>query len=323
MQKWPASLTKERHGQSRYNAVNLENIEGYKEFVAMFDEEYKKLTLMGEIMAGIFPSPELKRLANLIQIRVEVEHPEFLTSDEETPLTDYGHWQAEETGKHLPEVFHGRIPDVAIVSTHKRTRQTWEGNTRGWPELAKTRVIFDPRVREQEHGLRIGYADWRIYCVKFPEFVLLHKLQEFKNYRHQNGESVLDIEIRIRDVLDSIQRRYGGAPDTIPDMLYHEIKSLRGVTGRVLGGMLDIRGVVPRRVPQHVFMVSHHRTILVASSILERWDAETFQYNDRPENRPPNCSITRYVGVPGDFAHTQHGWNGYMKKEYANRVFWK
>ena len=52
-------------------------------------------------------------------------------------------------------------------------------------------------------------------------------------------------------------------------------------------------------------------------------DEATFERDDRPENRPRNCSITRFVGVPGDLTHSQHGWYGWMEREYANKVFWK
>lgn len=183
-------------------------------------------------------------------------------SDYDTPLTEEGQRQATETGKHI--LNNVPMPDVIFISPYKRTRATFEwlwahGIT--LPSKGEIKVppfVYDDRIREQEHGLSLLYNDWRIFQTMHPEQRRLYNLQGPYWYQFPQGESVSMVRERIRSFLTMLVREYAG---------------------------------------KHVWLVSHHLTLLSIRSTLERLSPEQFMDLDNNE-KPINCGVTLYLGDP-------------------------
>jgi broad specificity phosphatase PhoE len=313
----PRSLTAVRHAQSVYNAFDIREIPDYPEFVELFDCESASAT-QADVLEGIFPSARLRELAIKIQREAE-SHPDspLLLSDKDTPLSDFGHWQAEETGRHILD--HAPKPDAVYVASYLRPWETWRGMSRAcshFRHLENTgRVYRDRRMREQNHGLRANFAGPRIYAVLNPDYLMLYKKETVAGYRHQNGESPYDVSKRVRSMLSTVVRRHGGESRTLRDLALDEVNRRSNLVGRA------VERVFGRdNTPQNVLFVTHHRTILVLRSLLERWDDERFCLEDEWDNRPPNASITSYHGVPVDLANSGQA---KLRLDFANRVLWR
>ncbi len=252
MQKWPRSITAIRHVRSAYNDLNREEIPGYNEFAEQFDREYKALDLKA-VMSKTFPSDGLKEMAIKLAPTLEAE-----TSDYNTDIAKGAEEQAIITGQNLP----GRInkPDVIYVSPYKRTQATLDGLQKGWPELKDVKTYEEDRIREQEHGMQAAFTDWRLYFMHNPRQALLRKKSTAYEYRHEQGESLLDVRERIRSLTSTLIREHGNG------------------------------------APENVLLVTHHLAIMAMRANLERWDRERFLRENR-ENRPPNCSITTYESI--------------------------
>lgn len=257
-----------RHGESRYNAKEKQEIPGFKEFLELFNEEFAALT-SAHLVQGTFPSPELLKMAQDVQVAFGDQESDF-----DTPLTDEGWRQSRETGMYLPVLI--SKPDVIYYSPYVRAEQTLDGLLEGWPELKEVPRERDDRLREQEHGKRIIYGDPRIYCVFNPEYALLYKMSSLYEYRHEGGESLLDVR----------QRTHQFREDAI---LFH------GRSQR-FGLMRDVLRQLRGRPRGNVFCVTHHRTTFAIRSELEDWDRGRFLHEDE-HNRPPNCGITVYRGT--------------------------
>ncbi len=237
--KWPKTLTLIRHDTSAYNAMK-EAKKGhplYEKFLAAWRKDAT--------------SEDTKRLA------LEV-HQTFAmnVSDSETPLADKEGRQARVTGEKMRAEFD--LPDIIYVSPYRRTLQTLEHVTQGWPELAKVRIVKDERVREQEHGLALLYNDRRVFETLHPEQRLLSEQEGEYWYRFPQGENVPDVRLRNRSWVSTLIREFAG---------------------------------------KHVLTVTHHLNILATRANLERLDAEEFIRLDR-EEKPVNCGVTVYRGHP-------------------------
>ncbi len=248
--KWPQSMTFIRHGESAYNVlkkIKKDDGSAFAKFETQFWKEYEALH------DETWVSTELKQLAELA--RKELIDT-FSKGDYSTPLTEAGERQAEETGTHLLE--HITLPDIVYVSPYLRTRQTFAGLVRGCPALAQCRVVFEERIREQEHGLSTIYNDWRIYLVYNPAQAVLFKRNGDYEYRFLNGENKSDVRERARSFITTLIREHA---------------------------------------EQNVLVVSHHLTLLSLRANLERWDKDEFIRVDRTET-PINCGMTIYQGDP-------------------------
>ncbi len=197
--KWPNALTFIRHGQSSYNLLKKKKEEGasYHVFKERFEKEFKNATHED------WASEELKYLARQVW-----QDTKLGVSDYNTPLTEEGVRQAEETGRRLKE--EAVIPEVVYVSPYLRTRQTLEGLMRGLPELKKASVVSEERIREQEHGLATIYNDWRVYFVFNPVQALHFNLETDYEYRFLNGENKADVRDRVRSFLGTLIREHAG-----------------------------------------------------------------------------------------------------------------
>lgn len=235
--KWPNSLTVIRHGESAYNILRAKKAKDslYQELKIAFEKDYR--------------SSQTIELARQVQERFSLG-----VSDYNTPLTDEGIRQAKETGTKL--VDHIYLPDVVFVSPYLRTRETFKHVAEEFPGLAGRKVVYDDRIREQEHGLSLIYNDWRVFHTFHPEQKMLHDLMGPYWYQYPQGESISNVRDRIRDFVGMLIREYSG---------------------------------------KKVLLFSHHLTILSFRGIFERLSPEEFIYLDEHE-KPVNCGVTTYKG---------------------------
>jgi broad specificity phosphatase PhoE len=244
--KWPNSLTFIRHGESAYNYLKIKKQENpdYKKFCEIYDRDFNKAEDEN------WPSEELKELAKKIWQTIKLG-----VSDYNTPLTEKGINQAKETGSALKKKI--SLPDIIYASPYLRTRQTLAGIMDGWPELKEVKVIYEERIREQEHGIGTVFNDWRIYYTLNPIQGLLFKLEGNYEYRFLNGENKADVRDRVRSFFSTLTRE---------------------------------------NVGQNILVISHHLTLLCLRANLERWDREKFIEVDDQE-KPINCGVTIYKGI--------------------------
>lgn len=237
--KWPKSLTIIRHGESAYNVLRAQKEDDalYKEFKIAFEKDYQ--------------SPQTIELAKQVQKKFTLG-----VSDYDTPLTEEGIRQARETGRNLLDNMF--LPDVVFVSPYLRTRETFKFLAEEFSGLSKGKVVYDDRIREQEHGLSLLYNDWRVFHTFHPEQKKLHGLMGRYWYQYPQGESVSNVRDRNRDFTRMLIREYAG---------------------------------------KRVLLVSHHLTILSFRGIFERLSPEEFVYLDEHE-KPVNCGVTTYIGNP-------------------------
>lgn len=284
MLKWPAEITAIRHVKSAYNALERDEILGYKEFSELFDKEYQELTLV-KILEGSFPSPQLKALA--IQVAPELQAHK---SDYDTEIAEGAIETAVKTGQALPGLID--LPNMIYVSPYNRTRKTLQGLIEGWPELGAVKQHEDDRIREQEHGVRTAYTDWRLYLVCNPQYALRNKLETKYEYKHEGGESLLNVRARLRDFIAMLIREHGG---------------------------ISIAGT-PQK-PERILMVTHHLAIMALRSNLERWSREDFIQNNE-NDRPPNCSVTVYHGVNNTRMTSPQGRFGRLTLAHKHRILY-
>lgn len=162
--KWPSQLVIIRHGQSEQNVV-----------LDLLEEDLEQ------------------KLAEQKLIR-----------DADVNLTEYGKWQAQETGLYLAQ----QEPfDICFSSPYERTLQTTEAiiSQLGY----KLRVFKDNRLREKEFGRLHGYKTSEIQEV-FPEEFADRKRDGKYWYRLPRGENYPDVEARVHSFLDKMTRDYGG-----------------------------------------------------------------------------------------------------------------
>lgn len=199
------------------------------------------------------------------------------TSDYDTQLTRKGLLQAFNTGRQLQQEII-RVPDVIFCSPYRRTKSTLDGLSRSWKELNVVECIDEDRIREQEHGLSLLYSDWRIFQTFHPEQKALHDLVGTYWYQFPQGESVSQVRDRTRDVLSMLIRECAG---------------------------------------MHVFLVTHHLTILSLRANLERLTPAEFIRLDR-EEKPINCGVTQYIGSSHQGKDGKLILDFYNKKLYAD-----
>lgn len=240
--KWPASITFVRHGQSTYNVLRAKKDADplYQVFKGAFKENHR--------------SEEATRLAMRIRANFSLG-----VSDYGTPLTEEGIRQAERTGARLQ--YEAPVPDVVLISPYLRTKETFGHMANEWPELKNlpsSSVVYDDRIREQEHGLSLLYNDWRVFQTFHPEQKDSHDLMGDYWYQYPQGESVSQVRDRIRLFIGMLIREYA---------------------------------------ERNVLVITHHLTILSARANLERLAPEEFIRLDT-HNKPKNCGVTIYRGNP-------------------------
>lgn len=313
MHKWPKTVAMIRHGQTDANLHQTEKLPGFPAFKEKFDQELAILT--PETFArGLFPSAELKEMAADLLKEYTPDYNDF-----DTRLTEYGWYQARETGRKLPELLD--IPDKIYVSPYRRTRETLEGIMQGWPELQRVKVAEDERIREREHGINAIYGHWAIAQVLNPQHALLYKISQYYEHKETLGESLLDVRERTRGFVGTLIREHGGLPETPKDRVVQMAQ--RYSRGGTLSKLMDYAGIEPDTKPEDILVVTHSLTIMALRATLERWDRAHFM-REHKENFPVNCGVTIYRGKVSDPGRSRQGSNGRLvldPKEYNIKLW--
>ncbi len=255
--KWPESLTLVRHGESAFNRLKKEMRKDqlWQEFVRQYDT--------------CFDCEETIRMARELKEKFPA-----VGGDHKTPLTPEGGEQARRVAAGLKEMI--RLPVVIYVSPYVRTRQTLQFMKESWPELADVNEVVDERIREQEHGQRVLYSDWRLYLVFHPEQKELYDFDGRYRHRYLQGESVPDVRARSSSWFYTLIREYA---------------------------------------EQDILAITHNLTILSIRAQLERMDEEEFIYLDENDG-PINCGVTIYQGDPTQGSDGRFILEVYNKKLY-------
>jgi broad specificity phosphatase PhoE len=214
------------------------------------DLEYQSFLFWFEISPT---HPKTVELAERIAKRLSLA-----IGDHETPLAEGAEEDAIRTGHALS--LSRTLPDVIYVSPYVRTHATLSALTMGWPSLAEVPTVEDVRLREQEHGLSLLYNDWRVFLTLHPQQYRLRLLEGRYFYRYPQGESVPDVQMRLKDFQETLIREHAG---------------------------------------KDVLVVTHHLVILALRMNLERFDWKEFLRIDE-EEKPINCGVTTYTSKPGD-----------------------
>ncbi len=227
-----------RHAESLFNLERQMSANNglRKDFRALFDIEF----LDGK---GHF-SPQTIELAEELSAAHEAK------DDPTTPLAPGAEKTAELAAKGLSERM--GVPTVIYTSPYKRTLDTLDAMTGGWPELTKVRVVKKDLLKEQEHGKVLTLPDWRVLMVLDPEALKVRSAVSEYYYRYPGGESKSDVRIRAGQMLTEAS-----------------LKHPRG----------------------EVIFVTHHVTTLGLCAEVEGWDEEEFLARDK-HNKPKNASVT-------------------------------
>jgi len=243
-QKWPWRLTLIRHAQSSYNLMS--NTKRSDSLYIKFKES--------------FDLDPFSATTKVLALKVNAKFA-LKTGDHDTPLAPKAWEDAVMTGKNL-SVIRTSVPDTIYVSPYTRTLQTLDAIKEGWPALKKCQTVEDERIREQEHGLSLLYANWRVFFALNPEQKALSDLQKSYWYQYPQGESVPMLRERLKSFMTTLTREHSG---------------------------------------QDILVITHHLSILSFRANFERLGWEKFIELDETQ-KPINCGVTEYRSNPGDGA---------------------
>lgn len=228
------SLILIRHGESAYNEHQsaVKNSKLYKDFLRGLSGDIKVAT---------------KEIATeLAKINIDFKN------NEDVPLSYVGQLQASTTSsklKHLVE-----LPDVIYISPFRRTLDTLASMGESWPELKDVPIIRDDRLKEQNHGQCRQYGDWKLYSFFNSEQRVIREKQGLYYYKYPDGESIADVQVRTKSLLDDIGKKEKG---------------------------------------KKVMMVGHYISFLTIRASLENLSPEALMdFNDK--NKLVNCGVTLY-----------------------------
>jgi broad specificity phosphatase PhoE len=183
---------------------------------------------------------------------------DIATRDVDTPLSLLGQRQAEALGHWFAEMPEPERPSVILCSSYVRARDTAliVMETAGIP-LDQVTFVADERLREKEFGIldrltRLGILQ------KYPELSEQRAHVGKFYFRPPGGESWCDVILRLRSVLDTINREY-------------------------------------RR--ERVLIVGHQVIVSCFRYLLERMDERQILEIDRTAD-VPNCAVTSYEFDP-------------------------
>jgi broad specificity phosphatase PhoE len=179
---------------------------------------------------------------------------DLATRDMDVPLSPLGEEQARSLGRWLGEGPAGRRPTVVLSSPYLRATTTARMaiDAAGWDNRL-CELIVDERLREREFGI-LDRLTWAGVNQLHPEQAAARAFLGKFYHRPPGGESWCDVVLRLRTVLDTITREYGG---------------------------------------EHVLVVSHQVVILLFRYLLEKMTEQDILAVDR-QHRVANCSITSY-----------------------------
>ena len=126
--------------------------------------------------------------------------------DCDVPLSALGERQSAALGRWLAR--NGEPFDALLTSTYVRSQQTAAIalHAAGWDGV---QAVVDERLREKEFGMldrltRSGIEQ------RFPEQAAMRAVLGKFYYRPPGGESWTDVILRLRSVIDTLTREYGG-----------------------------------------------------------------------------------------------------------------
>jgi len=178
--------------------------------------------------------------------------------DIDVPLSPLGLQQAQALGRWFNQLPPDEQPTVVLTSPYLRARHTAEIILEGLDHRERVHTCFrDERLREKEFGVLDRLTQYGI-AQKYPE---LHEQRQHVGkfyFRPPGGESWCDVILRLRHVLDTIQREYAG---------------------------------------ERVLIIAHQVIVYCFRYLLEELDEETIMDIDRASD-VPNCSVTSYQFDP-------------------------
>lgn len=181
------------------------------------------------------------------QATIEIEE-----RDADVPLSPRGRRQAHALGEWLGTTV--RAPVGVITSSYARARETAEVAARaaGWTRVGPG--CSDERLREREFGVLDRLTQLGI-TQRYPEQVAARQALGKFYYRPPGGESWVDVILRVRSVVETLRRDYGG---------------------------------------RHVVIVTHQVVVLCMRYVIEHLDEAAILAIDRAGD-VANCGLTRYV----------------------------
>jgi broad specificity phosphatase PhoE len=196
---------------------------------------------------------------NLADLRAQAARAERLdldVRDADVELSDAGREQARSAGRMLAAAAPGQRPGTVISSPFRRAAETARiaVETSG----IDVPVRRDERLRERDLGVFDGLTRYGI-TARFPEEAERRARVGKLYYRPPSGEAWVDVVLRVRAFLDTLNLRHPG---------------------------------------EHVAVFTHQAVIMAFRYVLEELDEADLLAIDAG-SPIANCSVTRYLGSEG------------------------
>lgn len=176
--------------------------------------------------------------------------------DVDVPLSQLGERQADALGRWFADMPEGERPNVVLSSPYVRACTTAQAIERagGLAMSGAVPFLLDERLREREFGVLDRLTRFGIEA-RYPEQAELRRRFGKFYHRPPGGESWCDLNLRLRSVLEWIDREYSG---------------------------------------ERVLIVCHSVVVLCFRYLLERMTEAQVLQIDR-ETEVANCSVTEYA----------------------------
>ncbi len=174
--------------------------------------------------------------------------------DMDVPLSPRGERQAHALGEWLGRQIAVLRPTVVLASPYKRARETAHlALQASGLETADIPFLIDERLREKEFGI-LDRLTPRGVLEKYPEQAQFRQALGKFYHRPPGGESWCDVVLRLRSILDTLDREHEG---------------------------------------ERVLVVAHQVVVLCFRYLLEHMTEDEILAIDR-QGDIANCSVTRY-----------------------------
>ena len=177
--------------------------------------------------------------------------------DVDVPLSELGMRQSQALGSWFASLPESERPNVVLHSPYVRAAETANILMRRLDREALLAVHHDERLREKEFGILDRLTTHGI-AHKYPELYEQRQHVGKFYFRPPGGESWCDVVLRLRSLLDTISREYGG---------------------------------------ERVLIVAHQVIVNCFRYLIERLDEASILAADRAGD-VPNCSVTSYAFDP-------------------------
>ena len=201
--------------------------------------------------------------STILQSEGNVDEAAYVSNaDWRVPLTERGRQQATEAGKKLAELLEPGARVHTYVSPYARTRDTLRRILQELPEDSVVRLREDPRISEQQFG---NFQDVAQVTAAKKERSTFGRFY----YRFPNGESGLDVYMRVSSFVATLFRDHGFA------------------------GRRDSPPVAAPAVPQpasknwqrdNIVIVTHGLTLRLLLMRYYQWSVRSFERTHNPGN---------------------------------------